>query len=60
MSDTRGCEFCRDRLEEFAQEGTVCGACDGTRVLGIRECFCCAWNESECACDCSWEEDDYE
>lgn len=54
--DTRECEFCRDRLEEFELDGIVCGACHGTRVLDIRECFCCAWNKYECACDCNWED----
>lgn len=56
MTDTRECEFCRDRLEEFAQEGIVCGACDDTRVLGVRDCFCCAYEPGECACDADWSD----
>lgn len=53
---TRECEFCRDRLEEFAQDGIICGACDGTKVLGVRECFCHAYEPGECACDADWSD----
>jgi len=54
--DTRECEFCRDRLEEFAQDGIECGACNGTRVLGTTECFCCAYEPGECGCDADWSD----
>ena len=53
---TRECEFCRDRLEEFAQDGIVCGACDGARVLGIKDCFCHAYEPGECGCDADWSD----
>lgn len=56
---TRECEFCRDRLEEFAQDGIVCGVCDGTKVLDIRDCFCCAYEPGECACDADWSDYTY-
>lgn len=56
MNDTRECEFCRDRLEEFAQGGTVCGACDGTIMLGISDCFCHAYEPGECGCDADWSD----
>lgn len=55
MDDTRECEFCRDRLEEFEQDSIVCGACDDTRVLGVSDCFYHAYEpgESTCEADCS-------
>jgi hypothetical protein len=56
VSDTRECEFCRDRLEEFAEDAVVCGACDGTRLLGVRECFCHAYEPSECGCEADWSD----
>ena len=56
---TRDCEFCKNRLEEFAEEGIECGACGNTRVLGIRDCFCCAYEPSECACEADWSDYTY-
>lgn len=56
MNDTRCCEFCKDRLEEFEQKGITCGACEGTRVLGVNECFCWAHTPSECGCNADWSD----
>lgn len=54
MDETRCCEFCRDILEAFAQDGVACGACENTRLLGIHECFCNAYEPSECGCEADW------
>lgn len=54
--ETRCCEFCRDRLEEFSQCGVVCGACEDTRVLGIKDCFCHAHATGACGCDADWSD----
>lgn len=57
---TRPCEFCADWTEEDLEEhltpDTVCGACNGSKVLGMRDCFCCAYEPSECGCDADWSD----
>jgi len=65
---TRECEFCKDwtpeYLEEFytkdliTGEYPVCGACEGTRELDSRACFCHAWDESECGCNADWNDEE--
>lgn len=60
MMNTRPCEFCagwdEKYLEEHLTPDTVCGACNGSKVLDIKACFCCAWNRYECSCDAYWED----
>lgn len=61
MSDTRECEFCRDWTPEYLEEfygvsEMECGACNGTKELDIRTCFCCAYEPGECACDADWSD----
>jgi hypothetical protein len=55
---TREFTFSRDwtpeHLEEFFTPYTVCGACNGTKVLGLTDCFCCAYSPSECGCGADW------
>lgn len=58
---TRECEFCRDWTQEYLEEfwgvsNMKCEACHGTKELGSRDCFCCAREASECACEADWEE----
>lgn len=50
--DTRECEFCSD-WEEYGSDD-VCGACNGTKELGIEECFCYARAPNECGCNARW------
>ena len=56
MNQIRICEFCIDRLEEFTQQGIICGACNGTTILGANDCFCNAYNPGECSCDADWSD----
>lgn len=57
---TRPCEFCADWDEEYLEEyltpDTVCGACNGSKVLDIKACFCSAREPSECGCDADWSD----
>jgi len=56
----RECEFCKDWTPEYIAEyltpDIVCGACQGTKQLDIRDCFCHAREPSECACDADWSD----
>lgn len=59
---TRECEFCKDWTLEYLKEyygvsEMECGACGGSKELDIRDCFCCAYEPSECGCNAVW--DDY-
>jgi len=56
----RECEFCREHtpeyLEEFFYPNYVCLACDGTQQLNSKDCFCHAYEPSECGCDADWSD----
>lgn len=55
---TRPCEFCADWTDEYLEKyltlDWVCGACNGSKVLDIRDCFCSAREPGECGCDADW------
>lgn len=57
---TRPCEFCADWTDEYLEKyltlDWVCGACNGSKVLDIKHCFCCACEPSECGCDADWSD----
>ena len=65
MMSKRECEFCRDwtpgYLQEYYQVSEMeCGCCNDTKELDIRECFCHAYEASECCCNALWDDDYYD
>lgn len=58
---TRQCEFCKDWTTEYLEEcygvcEMECGACNGTKELDSRDCFCHAYAPSECSCNADWSD----